>query len=93
MQFGVIGAIWGDLVQFGMIVCQDLTLAAAADGQAQHFTMLFLVYFCRLTCNLVMPIQTAWPVGMTLNAAFQDSAYYKEEEEGRQRHLDLPAIL
>ena len=56
-----------------MVLCQDLTLAAAADGQAQHLTMLFVEYFWWLTCNVVMPIQTARPVGITLNTAFQDS--------------------
>ena len=89
------GAIGGDLVQFGMIVCQDLTLAAAANGQAQHLTLLFLEYFCWLFHNFVMPIQTARPVGMTLNKAFQDSAqhltsYNKEEED---RGKGTPAYL
>ena len=57
-----------------MIVGQILTLAAAADGQAQRFTTGFWEYLCRLTCNLVIPIQTARPVVMTLKTAFQDSA-------------------
>jgi len=52
----------------------------------------------QLACSLVIPIQTARPVGVTVTMAFQMSAchltnFNKEEEERRQRHSGLPAIL